>query len=112
MMNDLRKIVSELALNIVCRFVLSAVLGLGVVSVANAGLDEKIAASFAAKYDVCSKRLSDKGMHIRAIKLKAEANRIGREKIGGGGYIKAFLKEKDKAWLIPIKKCKKFSDNL
>lgn len=90
----------------------ASVLSLGFSSVAHAGLDEKIAASFAAKYEVCSKKLADKGMLIRALKLKAKADEISRDKLGGGGYIEAIIKEKKKAWLIPIKKCKKFADKL
>ncbi len=90
----------------------ASVLSLGFSSVVHAGLDEKIAASFAAKYEVCSKKLADKGMLIRALKLKAKADEISRDKLGGGGYIEAIIKEKKKAWLIPIKKCKKFADKL
>lgn len=111
-MNNVKTIIQKLTLNTVSGVVLSAVLSLGMASTAHAGLDEKIAASFAAKYEVCSKKLADKGMLIRALKLKAKADEISRDKLGGGGYIKALVKEKKTAWLIPIKKCKKFADNL
>jgi len=78
---------------------------------ANAGFDEKVAASFAAKYTVCALKLKDTNP-IRAIALKAKADKIGRDKIGGGGYIKAFTEEKKKAWLISKKKCIKLADNM
>jgi len=78
-----------------------------------AGLDERIAASFAAKYQVCAFKLKDtSGYRLKAIGLKAKSDQIGRDKVGGGGYIETFLKEKKKAWLLPLKKCKKFADNL
>lgn len=111
-MNAITKNTQTHVKNALSAVTLSAVLSLGLSSVAHAGLDEKIAASFAAKYEVCSKKLADKGMLIRALKLKAKADEISRDKLGGGGYIEAIIKEKKKAWLIPIKKCKKFADKL
>ena len=92
--------------------ILGAAISLSTAFNAHAGFDEKVAASFAAKYEVCSERLADKGMLVRALKLKAKADEISRDKIGGGGYIEAMVKERKKAWLIPLKKCKKFADNL
>ena len=77
----------------------------------NAGFDEKVAASFAAKYDVCAKRLSNKGMPLRALKLKAKSKEITREKIGDG-YLIHFDKEKKKAWKLSLNKCKKLADKL
>lgn len=73
-----------------------------------AGLDEKIAASFAAKYEVCALKLKDSNP-LMAITLKAEADKISRDKIGGGGYVKAFTKEKKKAWLLSKDKCRQFA---
>ena len=64
----------------------------------NAGFDEKVAASFAAKYEVCALKLKDTNP-LMAIKLKAKADEISRDKLGGGGYVEAFAKEKKKAWL-------------
>lgn len=78
---------------------------------ANAGVDEKIAASFAAKYEVCALKLKDTNP-IMAIKLKAKADEISRDKIGGGGYIKAYAKEKKSAWLITKDKCKKYAKKI
>lgn len=78
---------------------------------AHAGFDEKVAASFAAKYEVCALKLKDSNPFM-AITLKAKADEISRDKLGGGGYIKAYAKEKKKAWLISKKKCKKFAKNL
>jgi len=80
---------------------------------ANAGVDEKIAASFAAKYEVCALKLKDvDGYKLKALGLKVKADEISRDKIGGGGYIEAFMKEKKKAWLLSKRKCKKFADSL
>jgi len=76
---------------------------------AYAGLDEKIAASFAAKYHVCAKRLDNNSMPLRALKLRAQSKRITRNKIGDG-YLVHFDKEKKKAWTLPLKKCKKLAD--
>lgn len=78
---------------------------------ANAGLDEKIAASFAAKYEVCALKLKDSNPFM-AIKLKAKADEISREKLGGGGYIKAFIEEKKKAWHLSNKKCRKLAKRI
>jgi len=77
----------------------------------NAGLDEKIAASFAAKYHVCAKRLDNNSMPLRALKLRAESKRTTRNKIGDG-YLVHFDKEKKKAWALPLKKCKKMADRI
>ncbi len=78
---------------------------------ANAGFDEKVAASFSAKYEVCALKLKDSNP-IMAIKLKAKANEISRDKLGGGGYIKAFKKAKKKAWLLNKKQCRKFANRI
>lgn len=78
---------------------------------AHAGLDEKIAASFAAKYEVCALKLKDSNPFM-AITLKAKADEISRDKLGGGGYIKAFAKEKKKAWLLSKEKCREFAKKL
>lgn len=80
---------------------------------ANAGFDEKIAASFAAKYEVCALKLSKtNGYKFKAIALKAEADDIHRKKLGGGGYLQALEKEKKKAWTLPLSKCKKIANDL
>lgn len=80
------------------------------VTPAQAGFDEKVAASFSAKYEVCAIRLRDKpGYFFKSIGMGAEAERIHRDKLGGGGYIKALVKEKQKAWLMPLHKCKKLA---
>nr|WP_019441769.1 hypothetical protein [Moritella marina] len=82
-------------------------------STASAGFDEKIAASFAAKYQVCALKLKDTpGYRLKALGLKAKSDEIGRDKIGGGDYIESFIKEKKKAWTLSLKKCKKFADNV
>jgi len=79
-------------------------------SASMAGFDEKVAAAFSAKYEVCSIRLRDKqGYFFKSIGMKAEADRIHRDKLGGGGYIKALIKEKRKAWVMPLRKCKKIA---
>lgn len=78
---------------------------------ANAGFDEKVAASFAAKYEVCALKLKDSNP-LMAINLKVNADRISKDKLGGGGYIKAYKKEKKKAWLLNKKKCRKLAKNL
>lgn len=102
----------NVTLNLASALLLATVFNLSGSFDAHAGFDEKVAASFAAKYEVCSERLADKGMLIRAVKLKAKADEISRDKIGGGGYIEAMIKERKKAWLLPISKCKKFADKL
>lgn len=91
---------------------LLVVLITGIAFNASAGLDEKIAASFAAKYEVCALKLkSTPGYKLKALGLKVKADEIGRDKVNPD-YIKAFVKEKKKAWTIPIRKCKKFADRL
>ncbi len=77
----------------------------------NAGFDEKVAASFAAKYEVCTLKLKDTNPFM-AIKLKAKADEISRDKLGGGGYIKAFAKEKKKAWLLSKERCRKLANKI
>jgi len=77
----------------------------------HAGFPEKIAASFAAKYEVCSIKLKDKaGYKFKALGLKIKADQIHLDKLGKKGYIKALKKEKQLAWLIPLKKCKKIAN--
>nr|WP_283102902.1 hypothetical protein [Shewanella abyssi] len=77
-----------------------------------ASFDEKVAASFAAKYEVCALKLKDThGYKLKALGLKIKADEIGRDKISAD-YVKAFIKEKNKAWLLPLHKCKKFADRL
>ncbi|ACJ31064.1 hypothetical protein swp_4419 [Shewanella piezotolerans WP3] len=77
-----------------------------------ASFDEKVAASFAAKYEVCALKLKDtQGYKLKALGLKIKADEIGRDKLSAD-YIKAFVKEKNKAWLLPLHKCKKFADRL
>ncbi|WP_076410729.1 hypothetical protein [Shewanella sp. UCD-KL12] len=79
----------------------------------NAGFAQKVGASFAAKYEVCALKLKDTpGYKLKALGLKIKADEIGREHVGKGDYIEAFLKEKKKAWLISPQKCKKFADKL
>jgi hypothetical protein len=83
-------------------------------SFANAAdLDTKIAASFAAKYDICSKKLKKAdlglGWKIKAGIAKEKADEINRERLLERGYIKSFEKEKNKIkrnW--NVKRCKKF----
>ncbi|WP_299808191.1 hypothetical protein [uncultured Shewanella sp.] len=78
----------------------------------SAELDEKIAASFAAKYEVCALKLKDtKSYKLKALGLKIKADKIGKDKVSAD-YIKAFVKEKKKAWTLPLRKCKKFADRL
>jgi len=85
--------------------------GLFLAQNANAGFDEKVAASFSAKYEVCALKLKDSNPFM-AITLKAKSDAISRDKLGGGGYIKAFIKEKKKAWFLSKKKCRKLARNL
>jgi len=96
--------------------IVSAIVVFSIVVFSNravAGLDTRIAASFAAKYQVCALKLKDTlGYRFKALGLKAKSDQIGRDKIGGGGYIETFLAEKKKAWALPLKKCKKFADNI
>jgi hypothetical protein len=83
-------------------------------SFANAvDLDTKIAASFAAKYDICSKKIKNSGAglgwKIKAGIAKEKADEINRERLLERGYIKSFEKEKKKIkrnW--NVKRCKKF----
>lgn len=110
-MNELRRLVSSLIVPTSVWLVGGAMFGLTVASDAHAGFDEKVAASFAAKYEVCALKLKDSNP-IMAITLKAKADEISRKKLGGGGYIKAFKKEKKKAWLIDKKRCRKFARNI
>ncbi|ABZ77930.1 hypothetical protein Shal_3384 [Shewanella halifaxensis HAW-EB4] len=78
----------------------------------SAGLDEKIAASFAAKYEVCAVKLKvTPGYKLKALGLKIKADEIGRDKVSAD-YVKAFVKEKKKAWTLPLRKCQKFADRL
>lgn len=80
---------------------------------AHAGLDEKIAASFAAKYQVCALKLKNtNGYRLKSVRLKAKSDEINREQLGDGGYLKAFLKEKSKARWLSLKKCKKLANKL
>ena len=78
---------------------------------ANAGFDEKVAASFAAKYEVCALKLKESNP-LLAIKLKVKADEISRDKIGGGGYVEAYIKEKKSAWLLSKKKCIKMAKKI
>ncbi|WP_246033167.1 hypothetical protein [Shewanella canadensis] len=78
---------------------------------ADAGFDEKVAASFAAKYHVCAKRLDNNSMPLRALKLRAKSKEITRNKIGDG-YLVHFDKEKKRAWKLSLNKCKKLADKL
>ncbi|MBU2972066.1 hypothetical protein KO527_22265 [Pseudoalteromonas sp. C2R02] len=78
---------------------------------ATAGFDEKIAASFAAKYEVCALKIKDSNPFL-AIKLKAKADSISRDKLGGGGYIEAYAKEKKKAWFLSKEKCIKMAKKI
>jgi ribosomal protein S8 len=83
-------------------------------SFANAAdLDTKIAASFAAKYDICSKKIKNAdsgfGWKIKAGIAKEKADEINLERLLEQGYIKSFEKEKKKIkrnW--NVKRCKKF----
>ncbi|RTR40964.1 hypothetical protein EKG38_03375 [Shewanella canadensis] len=94
------------------RKLLVAVIGMASLST-TAGFDEKVAASFAGKYEVCAKRLGNKpGYKLKAGRLKAEANSIHIDQIGDGGYLKALDKAKKKAWKLSLKKCKKIADRL
>lgn len=88
-----------------------AVLLLAVSFGSQAGLDEKIAASFAAKYQVCALKLKDSNPFM-AITLKAKSDEISRDKLGGGGYIKAFAKAKKGAWLLSKKECRNMARRL
>ncbi len=80
---------------------------------AQAGFDEKVAASYAAKYEVCSKRLKKvDGYRLKAMGLQIKADKIHKEKLLNGGYLKALSKEKKRAWLMPLRKCKKIANNI
>lgn len=80
---------------------------------ANASFDEKIAASFAGKYEVCAIKLKNtSGYKLKAIFLQAEADRIFREKNATKSYQRSLKDEKVKAWFISKKECKKIADRL
>lgn len=88
---------------------LSIILGI----YANAALPEKIAASFAAKYEVCALKLKDtQNYKLKAIGLKIKADKIHKDKLFNEGYLKALKKEKKSAWFISLKKCKKIADKI
>lgn len=90
---------------------LLAIFLLTAASPAYAGLDDKIAASFAAKYEICSNRLKHrKGYFLRSLAMRAESDRINRKHLGERGYLKALKKEKKKARDMPLRKCKKISN--
>lgn len=81
-----------------------------VTSPAHAGFDDKIAASYAAKYEICSKRLKHrKDYFFKSLGMKAEADRINKKHLGKKGYLKALIKEQEKARNMPLRKCKKIS---
>ncbi|GIU31888.1 hypothetical protein L2719_07520 [Shewanella schlegeliana] len=64
-----------------------------------AGLDENIAVSFAAKYELCSLKLkATPSYKLKALGLKVKADEIGRDK-DRADHIKAFVKEKKKVWI-------------
>jgi hypothetical protein len=76
-------------------------------------LDTKIAASFAAKYDICAKKVknADVGLawKIKAGVAKERADDLNKDRLLERGYIKTFEKEKKKIkrnW--SLKRCKKF----
>jgi uncharacterized metal-binding protein len=76
-------------------------------------IDTKIAASFAAKYDICSKKIKKAKLglawNIKAGVAKERADDLNKERLLEQGYIKSFEKEKKKIkrnW--NLKRCKKF----
>lgn len=77
----------------------------------NAGLPEKIAASYSAKYEVCALKLKD-GYKLKSLGLKIKADKIHKENVFKEGYLKALEKEKKSAWFLSIKKCKKIADSI
>ncbi len=79
----------------------------------DAGLPEKIAASYSAKYEVCALKLKDKdGYKLKSLGLKIKADKIHKENVFKEGYLKALEKEKKSAWFLSIKKCKKIADSI
>ena len=80
---------------------------------ANAALPEKIAASYAAKYEVCALKLKDTNNYkLKALGLKIKADEIHRDKLFKEGYLKAYKKEKKSAWLLSLEKCKKLANKI
>lgn len=80
---------------------------------AQAGLPEKIAASFAAKYEICALKLKDFPKYkFKALGLKIKADKIHKNNLFKKGYLKALKKEKKNTWLISIKKCKKLANKM
>lgn len=79
----------------------------------SASLDTKIAASFAAKYEVCGNKLKDakfgSGWRIKAKISRDRASDISKKRLFEKGYVKYLEKEKKKIrknW--SKKRCKKF----
>lgn len=80
---------------------------------ANANFNEKVAASFAGKYEVCAVKLKNaNGYELKAIFLQAEGDKIYREKEGSSSYLRALKDEKGKAWFLSKKECKKIADRV
>lgn len=80
---------------------------------AQAGLPEKVAASYAAKYEVCALKLKDTPTYgFKALGLKIKADQIHKDMLLNKGYLKAFSNEKKRAWLISLSKCKNIANKL
>jgi hypothetical protein len=84
-------------------------------SISATSLDTKIAASFAAKYEVCGYKLKDakfgSGYRIKAKVSRDRASDMSRERLFEKGYVKTLEKEKKKIWRNWSKqRCKKFID--
>lgn len=82
-------------------------------SASSTSLDTKIAASFAAKYEVCGNKLKDakfgSGWRIKAKISHDRASEISKQRLFEKGYVKSLEKEKKKVrrnWTK--KRCKKF----
>jgi len=82
-------------------------------SALSTSLDTKIAASFAAKYEVCGNKLKDaklgSGWRVKAKISHDRASEISKKRLFEKGYVKSLEKEKKKVrnnW--SKKRCKKF----
>jgi hypothetical protein len=79
-------------------------------AISQAGVSEKVAAGFAAKYSVCAKKLKNvRRYSIAALVLKRKAKDISADHIGNG-YILDLMAAKKRARGFSVAKCKRIAD--
>lgn len=79
---------------------------------ANAGLDERVAADFAAKYTVCATKLRIASMPLRALKLERETREVTRDHIGDGFLVYKEDRKQRYRHKMTISKCRRLADRL